>query len=697
MTGPEAPNLVRACPDRRRRGGSKRRLTPLGLERLETRVLLADSIFTWTGAASNLWSNPNNWSPQQVPPSSDFTDLIFPAGAANPTMIVDLNGASLGTLAFQAGGYSLAGDSLSVLAISNVAGTNQVSVPITLASPGTNIAAQTGSTLNLTASLNIGSTGTFLNENTGAVDPVDGGGTLNISGPISGVGPLFDAGAGLVNLSGANVYLGGTVIPGGILALGSSSALGSGPLTLGVIQASAPSLTIPNTFTVGSGGGGVNGGSSVTLSGPGTLSGPFSIAFPSSETTVTLSGPLSGPGGINVGRGTLALSGANTFSGGTDIQSGTVVVAGATALGSGTVSLDGGSIQASGNQTVANAFQVTSNGGLVNGAGDLTFSGPGSIFGSLAITSSGTTTFSGTLSGAGGVFASGTGTVHFAGTGTYTGQIQAVLGTVVVDGVLGGSSVSLIASTLRGDGTVGPIATQGATIAPGDPGQTGVLTAAGAVALVSQSTFAVDLNGATAGTGYDQLVVSSGGISLTGAALKTSLGYKPTVGDVLTIISSPGGVTGTFSGLANGSIVTIGSQPFQINYTSNTVTLTAVSGTTAAARFNLTPYTQSLMAGPSSTQADVNGDGSPDTIAARSTGQGPALIVTSSRTSARLLKIPLTGSLRGGRVRLATADVDGDGSPDIIVATGPARRLSLRVFSGRSGMLLRNLPASGTH
>src|SRR4051812_16279110 len=36
---------------------------------------------TWTGAASNLWSNAANWAEGVVPVNGDA--LVFPAGAAN--------------------------------------------------------------------------------------------------------------------------------------------------------------------------------------------------------------------------------------------------------------------------------------------------------------------------------------------------------------------------------------------------------------------------------------------------------------------------------------------------------------------------------------------------------------------------------------------------------------------------------------
>ena len=90
----------------------------------------------------------------------------------------------------------------------------------------------------------------------------------------------------------------------------------------------------------------------------------------------------------------------------------------------------------------------------------------------------------------------------------------------------------------------------GGTVAPGiSSGSTGILST-GNVFLGAGSTFASVLNGTTAGSGYDQLNVS-GTINIGNATLRASIGYAAATGDSYTIISSTGGVTGTFNGLSN--------------------------------------------------------------------------------------------------------------------------------------------------
>jgi acetyl esterase/lipase len=67
----------------------------------------------WTGAASPYWSNPANWSPQNIP-SAGEAELLFPAGASNRTMVNDLPpGLAVGKLTFN-DHYTLNGNDLAL-------------------------------------------------------------------------------------------------------------------------------------------------------------------------------------------------------------------------------------------------------------------------------------------------------------------------------------------------------------------------------------------------------------------------------------------------------------------------------------------------------------------------------------------------------------------------------------------------------
>jgi hypothetical protein len=93
-------------------------------------------------------------------------------------------------------------------------------------------------------------------------------------------------------------------------------------------------------------------------------------------------------------------------------------------------------------------------------------------------------------------------------------------------------------------------------IAPG--AGPGVLNVNGAVTYTG-GALNVDLNGTTAGTLYDRLAVTGAANLGAGAAgLLTTLGYAPSSGDQLTILTA-GSVTGNFTGLPNNATFLVGS------------------------------------------------------------------------------------------------------------------------------------------
>jgi len=93
----------------------------------------------------------------------------------------------------------------------------------------------------------------------------------------------------------------------------------------------------------------------------------------------------------------------------------------------------------------------------------------------------------------------------------------------------------------------------------------------GVTTLNSATTYSVQLNGTTPGTNYDQLSVT-GTVNLASATLSVSLGYTPAVGDSFTIVAndSVDPVTGTFSGQAEGSTITVNGIAMTISYVGGT-------------------------------------------------------------------------------------------------------------------------------
>lgn len=113
------------------------------------------------------------------------------------------------------------------------------------------------------------------------------------------------------------------------------------------------------------------------------------------------------------------------------------------------------------------------------------------------------------------------------------------------------------------------------------PGASAGTLSTGNIQYASGSTYVVELNGATAGSGYDQ-VNTTGTVSLGGSTLSVSLGFTPSVGQSFTIIKNDGAdaVIGTFNGLAEGATFSLSGMLFQISYVGgegNDVVLTRIS------------------------------------------------------------------------------------------------------------------------
>jgi hypothetical protein len=121
-------------------------------------------------------------------------------------------------------------------------------------------------------------------------------------------------------------------------------------------------------------------------------------------------------------------------------------------------------------------------------------------------------------------------------------SLTAIAGGLAINGALTGTAFTLVGSnaTLTGGGSAGSVlALFGSSIAPGAPA--GKLTT-GNLALFSGANFNVDLNGATAGTLYDQVDVT-GAVNLktdggAGATLNVALGFSPAAGATATTLCS---------------------------------------------------------------------------------------------------------------------------------------------------------------
>ena len=328
------------------------------------------------------------------------------------------------------------------------------------------------------------------------------GTSTTFSGAISGTGGLTKTGAGMLTLSGTNVYTGATTISAGTLrASGGSAIADTSAVTLANIASAALDLSASETVGTLSGGGAAGG--NLTLN--------ANTLTVNQAANATYSGIASGTGGITKqGANTLTLSGANTYTGITTVTAGTL------ALGASNV--------------LANASSAVVNGGtLALAANSDTMAGVQLLSGSITSTTGVLTstsnydlqsgTVSAILAGAVGVNKSTAGAVTLSGANTYTGATAVNAGTLT----LGANNVLANASTVVVNGGTLSVNTRTDTVAGVQllsgsiTGTTGVLSSTTAYDLQSGSVSAilagaVGLNKTTPGT-----VTLAGANTFTGA------------------------------------------------------------------------------------------------------------------------------------------------------------------------------------
>ncbi len=358
----------------------------------------------------------------------------------------------------------------------------------------------------------LSNTSSVINNGTLAFNP---GANQTAAFPVSGSGSLTKTGAGVLTLSGANTYSGGTSLNSGELSLIGTGTLGSGPIAL----AAGTTLNVNANLVVASA---VSGSGAIVNTATFTNNGDFS-----------------------------------SFNGSFTHNSSAVSVAFNTATSTSqnaayTIAAPQGSVQG---MIAGGIGDYTLKLGSLSGVADSLFRGGLTATGStnLEIGNLGTSTeFAGSINNGTTKVLSltkvGSGTLTLSGASSYTGATLVNAGTLNLTGSLTASSSVTVSSgaTLSGSGSVtGPLNSSG-IVAPG----VGAGTLSTGAATLS-GTFAVEIDGAAG----DKLL-STGAINLTGVALAVNLlsgGFsQPSY-----VIAEGTSIIGTFASVPSGYTVNI--------------------------------------------------------------------------------------------------------------------------------------------
>jgi len=457
-------------------------------------------------------------------------------------------------------------------------------------------------------------------------------------------GGLDKLGSGTLALTQANTYSGATSLLAGTLAVSADNQLGdpAAPLVFngGTLRINGSSLTSLADL-----------GRTITFTATKTVGIDIAEATHTFEISRALDQTTGGL--TKLGAGTLELNTPNTFSGNVTISAGTLRISQAAALGGATKSvfsttgtgrleLDGAGsditipatttlltsgIQASGalrnvsgNNTIAGPILLTTGAGntqIIGDGGSLTLAGaittsPSAGARTLLLGGNAGGLVTGNISDNGGtnvvsVTKNGTGAWELRGSNTYTGATTLTAGRLALSGTL---TSSITASA----GTLAPLGTSSTTA--------NLNLQSGGRLEVRALTDTLSIGGTVTLSGALDVVASPG---IAGGTIWTILNK-----------TSPGAISGTFSGKPQGAIFAAGGYNWQISYTGgdgNDVTL-AAQALTPIELWRMQYFGSSLNAGTGADLADSNGDGEVNLLEF-ATGQNPS---TATRSTPVLVK-----------------------------------------------------------
>ncbi len=187
----------------------------------------------------------------------------------------------------------------------------------------------------------------------------------------------------------------------------------------------------------------------------------------------------------------------------------------------------------------------------------------------IYVPNSATDTFTGSIEGLGQFIMGGRGTLALSNLDlSDAGSVQVSYGSLIVNGSISAGSLVVFTNASLGG--------------------LGYWSFSGSVVFQPGSTFDVAIDGTTPGSQYTRLLSqgSTAAVNLGGSILAGSVALQYEQGDQFTIVASPS-LTGQFANTIGG-VVTLGGVPFQVSYTTTSVTLTAVQSVTTTRLIRLT-------------------------------------------------------------------------------------------------------------
>jgi len=202
-------------------------------------------------------------------------------------------------------------------------------------------------------------------------------------------------------------------------------------------------------------------------------------------------------------------------------------------------------------------------GGPLTNNGTLESSGSGNRWMPIAVTNTATGTVNMLHSGASNQIWTNNGTFRLAAGQTFgSSSFNINGGTTTIDGTITpGNPLTVAGGTLGGSGTVdATVDNTGGTVAPGS--SPGILTVTGNYTQGSGATLAIEVQGTTAGSGYDRLAVN-GNATLAGTLAISHPSFSLSPGQTFQVLTAASR-SGNFETVTGGSEVTVAYNPTNV-------------------------------------------------------------------------------------------------------------------------------------